>query len=1497
MELSSGLRRHVVALTAVATMAIGAVTAVTFAAPAAADPGPIAQRTADQMTADGLPTEQIDNGVVWAVAVSDDGIAYAGGNFSNVRPPGAAKGTNLTPRGNLVAINLRTGALVTSFAPSLNGQVKAVALSPDGSRLYVGGAFTTAGVVGGAQTSHSHIAAYSTATGQLINTFTASANSGVNALAVTDSTVYAGGVFSSAKGTPRARLAAFDATGGSLLGWAPTADNDVDALVMAPDNSRVIVAGAFANVNGALARGSAALDATTAASVSWTINQTVYSYNTNLGGAILSLSTDGTAIYGTAWNYGDPSNFEGTFSADPYTGNINWLEDCHGDTYGAFATNGAVYVVSHEHFCSNVGGFPDTNPRVWHRTTAFTTNATGTLTNNQEGGTGYGNFGGQPSPSMINWYPDIPAGTFTGQGQAAWSVSGNSQFIVEGGEFQTVNGAAQYGLVRFAVPALAPNKRGPQISGTSAAAAPSTLITSKSTVRISWQANWDQDDQNLTYSVYRYDKGTTTPVYQTTAVSQFWNLPVMGFTDTGLQAGTTYKYYLRVTDPSGNAQRSNDFSVTISPDFSVSQYAQDVLALSPTHYWRLDESAGTSTSTDWAGYNNLLEGSTVTNGASGAVIGDSDTAASFDGSATGVAGAQAKEAGPNAFSVGAWIKTTTNSGGKIVGFGDSQSGTSGNYDRHLYMDNAGHVVFGVYNNGIYTVTSQTTYNDGQWHQLVGTLSSSGMVLYIDGKKIGTNAGTVQGQPYNGYWRVGGDNLNAWPSRPSSNNFAGTVDEVAIYPSALTLPQVQQQYTDSGRGLAIAPPPTDKYGKAVYQDSPDLYYRLDDSAGTSAADASPNNVPGVYSGGVSFRTPSTVTGANGTGVTFNGSDGTLASQPYTNPTTYSEELWFNTTTNSGGKLIGFGNQQNGNSGNYDRHVYMGNSGQLYFGAYPNQVVTVTSPKSYNDGAWHYLVATQGADGMSLYVDGQLVASNSNAGSQGYTGYWRVGGDNLNGWTAQPSSAYFNGKIDEVAVYLTELSPAQIQAHYKASPDATDVPPNAAFTPSCTNLNCSFDGSASSDPDGSIASYAWDFGDGHTGTGENATHSYGGSGTFTVTLTVTDDQGATDQASADVSVTAPANQPPTASFTKSCTNLACSFDAGASSDPDGSIASYAWDFGDGTGTGQTATHTYSGAGTYTVTLTVTDNRGATDTASTTVTVAPNQPPTASFTDSCTNLVCSFDASASSDPDGSIADYAWNFGDGTSNTGATPSHTFASAGTYTVTLTVTDNQDSVGTTSQQLTVVGVPVYAADTFERTVASGWGTADTGGAYSLGGGTTRFAVTGGSGIMKLNAPGAGPYAYLDAVSATNINELIDATTDAQGTGNGISLVYIARHTTSGDYRLKLRLLAGGVVHLALSKVIGTTETLFKEIVVTGLTYNTGDVLRTRFTVGGTGTTTLTGKVWKVGAPEPASDQISTTDTTAVLQTAGSVGIYSYLAGNSTNAPVNVKYDNFAVSAL
>ena len=155
------------------------------------------------------------------------------------------------------------------------------------------------------------------------------------------------------------------------------------------------------------------------------------------------------------------------------------------------------------------------------------------------------------------------------------------------------------------------------------------------------------------------------------------------------------------------------------------------------------------------------------------------------------------------------------------------------------------------------------------------------------------------------------------------------------------------------------------------------------------------------------------------------------------------------------------------------------------------------------------------------------------------------------------------------------------------------PVAAFSSDCTSLACSFDSSATTVDGATITQREWNFGDGNTGEGTSPEHTYAQSGTFTVTLTVTSSKGKKATVTHDVQVTR-INKDPEASFTFNCEQLECTFDAGDSSDPDGTVNDYAWDFGDGqTGSGETVSHTYESAAARNVTLTVTDNDGGTAT----------------------------------------------------------------------------------------------------------------------------------------------------------------------------------------------------------------------------------------------------------------------------------------------------------------
>ena len=279
----------------------------------------------------------------------------------------------------------------------------------------------------------------------------------------------------------------------------------------------------------------------------------------------------------------------------------------------------------------------------------------------------------------------------------------------------------------------------------------------------------------------------------------------------------------------------------------------------------------------------------------------------------------------------------------------------------------------------------------------------------------------------------------------------------------------------------------------------------------------------------------------------------------------------------------------------------------------------------------------------------------------------------------------------------VPPQNFTAGFRFSPSSPAEFQNVLFETNC--LAAAVD--CVNDPNGQVVSYDWDFGDGTSGTGASVTHEYSAPATYSVTLIVKD--AFARSVSTIKSVTVVSGGTPTATFTfsPSSPNLGDTvfFNASASTAPAGrKVVSYAWNYGDGsTGAGATVSHGFDVAGSYRVSLTVTDDRGAVGTSTQSVSVTTSQP-TALFVFSpsmpSVGAPVFFDASGAraTVPGRTLVSHAWVFGDGSTASGKTTSHAFTFAGTFNVTLTVTDNVGERSTSSASV-LVGGTVTAAFT------------------------------------------------------------------------------------------------------------------------------------------------------------------------------------------------------------
>ena len=227
-------------------------------------------------------------------------------------------------------------------------------------------------------------------------------------------------------------------------------------------------------------------------------------------------------------------------------------------------------------------------------------------------------------------------------------------------------------------------------------------------------------------------------------------------------------------------------------------YTSAVLTDHPWGYYPLDETAG-PTMRDLSGSTGRSGTFTapITYHQPGGVTSGTSFAVTLAGSgaravAATVSGATA---GPTTFSLELWFRTTTTAGGKLLGFESTTAATSSKFDRHVFMRTDGKLTYGGWGSAK-TLTTSAAYNNGAWHHLVITTGPSGSnqqsVIYVDGVSVASGV-TSAVTSYNGYWRIGFGALATGSGYPTSANFAGTIDNVAIYSTALTAARVAAHY--------------------------------------------------------------------------------------------------------------------------------------------------------------------------------------------------------------------------------------------------------------------------------------------------------------------------------------------------------------------------------------------------------------------------------------------------------------------------------------------------------------------------------------------------------------------------------------------------------------------------------------------------------------------------------------------------------------------------------
>lgn len=445
---------------------------------------------------------------------------------------------------------------------------------------------------------------------------------------------------------------------------------------------------------------------------------------------------------------------------------------------------------------------------------------------------------------------------------------------------------------------------------------------------------------------------------------------------------------------------------------AASAYKTAVLANSPSVYYRLGESSGTS-ATDSSGNGDTgTYQSGVMYGVTGAIVGDSDTAVSTSSGPVVLGSDSSLPTGSSTRTLEAWENTASTSDQGLVAYGTSAApwrlGIRSGDQIHLY-DITDDI----------SVTTPYSIEDGNWHQVAVSLSAStSLTFFLDGQEVGT--GTLSAAPST--VAAGSSGLAI------GNGFNGSLDEPAVYGSALTAAQINAHWRAANNSIPCGSTPTDPYGAAVAAASPSRFYRYAESSGSAVEDSSGNCYVAALAGSATRGFGPTLSSSDkdvsltGSGPIGFASDVGLPS----GNTARTLEGWEKTTNGNDPGLLGYG-LVSGTSPTVFRLGLEDDTHLEFFDGANTVDTAVPTGIQLADGNWHQLAETWDGTTLTMYVDGQQAGTSSLGTAPNTTvpGAGLLFGNQL------------TGSVAEEAVYPTALSAMQIRTHYLTAANTSSL----------------------------------------------------------------------------------------------------------------------------------------------------------------------------------------------------------------------------------------------------------------------------------------------------------------------------------------------------------------------------------------------------------------------------------------------------------------------------
>ena len=1265
-------------------------------------------------------TPRIDDGEIWDIEVVPSlNRVFIAGNFTSIRNN---TGTNTTSynQAGLASYNLNTGLVDASFRPSFNGGVAAVEATPDGTKLFVGGSFNTVNGV-----AKQKVASLNLTTGAPLTTFgfTNSTNNQVQSLAATDNTLYVGGRYSRINGVLRTGLAAVNTASGvvdqgfdnSLSGGiGVNGQLGVPQLKLTHDGTKLLVIHTGRQIDGQDRLGMGLIDTATKELLPW--RSTLWDENLGRVGGVTriccgDIAPDDSYFVVTSGSGGDAPPISDTAIAysleDDELDNSDaqplWISRHFDSIYSVAITEVAVYVGGHFSWIESPSA---DDPWPGLDNVGYGTG---------QGLSGYG-LGDQVvrrdhiaalnpvDGKSLEWNPQGGSNSF--EGDKAMEATPRGLFIGGDGQWK---GGVRTGRVGFFdfnsvvnPPTLPDTTISTPIEGRVVEDGAPFDITGTARVASGTVGRVQVQVRDRNSGQYLQDNGTAFTTFGGTAntlnatlsgsgTTRGWSIPAtitgnrelivtaQAFTaatgGTGDSTSATKKFEsFGLSDQTPTTSINGPSGTQSSTSFTMTGTASDDQGVNSLTYWFRDEQGrylqndGTvddiynsfrgepdvigATSATWS-YDVTLPHEGIWRGSATAIdtAGQADLRSAtrdFRVDSTVVAPTVAITQ-PVSMTPPFSVPALTVEPGSPMTFSGTASDDEGLKNVEISLRNS--------------QTGENLGNDCSW----GTNVSAGTCRI--------SPVNISGANYNWTWTTP---FNLRPGTYSFTVRATDDEDITTSSSQRGSLTVNAQYPGDG-------PPNTTMSFTAPTDGT-LTVNL---AGTATDETGVRSVRVTLQERDSGRYLQ-ANGQLGAGIAYREA---VLGTPDGTTTTWSLPA---ITLPSGGdwrfSAVAWDtrDQQDGSAATASWATYPGDGppalsetlGQPQTGSTFDAGKIVVTGRA-EDAADQYAgiasvqVAVVNSAGRYMSSSGAFTSTNPSYRSAF-----------LNSPGSSGSNYSYTTPVIPADTYTVRVRPVDVHDQVGAERISTDIvvtqpannPPVPAFTYSCNQNVCTFDGRASTDENPSSLVYSWNFGPGQgTASGPLPTRTFSSAGTFPVTLTVRDEwQVSTVSAPQNVTIVEPSgNVAPQPTFVTSCTGLTCSVSSAGTTDPNtGDSITYSWNWGDSTpsssGSSPSA-HIYAATGTYTITLTTTDGWGRS--ASTTRTVnlvepAGNTAPVPQFSASCTTgTSCQFSSAGTADPQGDAIRYSWTFGDGGTSTSSNPSRTYATAGTYSVTLTTTD------------------------------------------------------------------------------------------------------------------------------------------------------------------------------------------------------------------------------------